>query len=309
VPRSLDDLLRLAAAAFLTVALAACGGEKTASTRGDVTPLRIAEPGALALDPSGGLLVADRGLHRVVRIDLASGSRRLAVTGIRDIVAVAFDDMGRLYMCAGERIYRVDGARKTVIAGTGERGHAGDLGPATEASLAGAGGFEVDHDGTIVIAEYDNTIRFIHPNGIIETLAGTGKEGYAGDGGPARQALVAHPHDISIRRHGVVVADSHNGVLRFIADSGSIKTLARGFVAPIAVEGGPGNVLYVADGREGTIFRLPPGGGERERVGSASAPIGLAVDGEGNVYVSELDGERRVLRISPGGQVRTLATP
>jgi serine/threonine protein kinase, bacterial len=189
-----------------------------------------------------------------------------------------------------------------VVAGTGERGHDGDLGPATKASLAGAVGFEVDHDETIVIAEYDNTVRFIHPNGIIETLAGTGEEGYAGDGGPARQALVAHPHDVSIRRNGVVVADSHNGVLRFIADSGWMGTLARGFVSPIAVEGGPGNALYVADGGRDSIYRLAPGARRPRRVGGASGPIALAVGADGNVYVSELSGAKRVLRIAPDGR-------
>jgi sugar lactone lactonase YvrE len=287
--------------------LAGCSGGERSSTLADAKQLRIEEPGALALDSAGGLYVADRARHRVVRIDLASGQRRVAVTGVPDIVALAFDDMGRLYVNGGERIYRVEGANKTLIAGTGERGHDGDLGPATDAQLAGPVGFEVDHDETIVIAEYDNTVRFIHPDGIIETLAGSGKAGYAGDGGPARQALVAHPHDISIRRNGVVVADSHNRVLRFIADSGSIRTLSRGFEAPLVVEGGPGNSLYVADGGRDAIVRLGPGERRPVVVGAAAGPIGLAVDADSNVYVSELKGERRLLRISPDGATTVLS--
>jgi serine/threonine protein kinase, bacterial len=243
----------------------------------------------------------------VIRIDLDSGDRSVAVTGIRDIVGLAFDDMGRLYVGAGERIYRVDGASKTVIAGTGERGHEGDLGPATEASLAGAGGFEIDHDETIYIAEYDNTVRFIHPDGVIETLAGTGEEGYTGDGGPARQALVAHPHDVAVRKNGVVVADSHNRVLRFIAHAGWMRTLARGFEAPVVVEGGPGDALYVADAGQNAIFRLAPGKWRPRLVGEATVPFGLAVDSDENVYVSELDGERRVLRIAADGTTTVLS--
>jgi sugar lactone lactonase YvrE len=287
--------------------MAACSGDDEGLTGATNEPLRIAEPGALAVGSAGDLYVADRALHRVIRIDLDSGKRSVAATGIRDIVALAFDDMGRLYVGAGERIYRVDGASKTVIAGTGERGHEGDLGPATEASLAGAGGFEIDHDETIYIAEYDNTVRFIHPDGVIETLVGTGEAGYAGDGGPARQALVAHPHDVAIRRDGVVIADSHNGVLRFAAHSGFITTLADGFVAPIAVAGGPGDALYVADGEQGTIFRLAPGRRKPKPVGEATVPIGLAIDHDGNVYVSELGGERRVLRIAPDGTESVLS--
>jgi sugar lactone lactonase YvrE len=292
----------------MAACVAGCGGGETGTTNTPQAPLRIAEPGALALDSSGALYVADRALHRVIRIDPASGKRSVAVTGIRDIVALAFDDMDRLYVGAGERIYRVDGSDKSVIAGTGERGHSGDLGPATEASLAGLGGFEIDHDETIFIAEYDNTVRFIHPDGTIETLAGIGKAGYSGDGGPARQARFAHPHDVAIRGNGVVIADSHNGVLRFVHQAGWIETFARGFDAPIAVAGGPGNVVYVADGRENAIFRLAPGTRRRERIADATSPIAMAVDAESNVYVSELGGERRVLWIAPDGTT-TVVSP
>ncbi|MBA3747260.1 MAG: hypothetical protein H0W96_07160 [Solirubrobacterales bacterium] len=62
------------------------------------------------------------------------------------IVGVAYDDMGRLYVSSGERIYRIDGKRKMVVAGTGARGHSGDGGPATTAELGGAGSFDVDQD-------------------------------------------------------------------------------------------------------------------------------------------------------------------
>ena len=297
----------LGLAALLAACLAACAGDEEGSTRASKPPLRIAEPGALAADHAGALYVADRALHRVIRIDLASGSRSVAVTGIRDIVALAFDDMDRLYVGAGERIYRLDGPGKTLMAGTGERGHGGDLGPATEASLAGLSGFELDHDETIYIAEYDNTVRFIHPDGIIETLAGTGRAGYAGDGGPARQALVAHPHDVAVRRNGVVIADSHNGVLRFASHAGWIETLARGFEAPVVVEGGQGEALYVADAGKNAIFRLAPGKWRPELVGEALVPFGLAFGADGNVYVSELEGERRVLRIAPDGTTSVLS--
>lgn len=265
------------------------------------------EPGALALDQSGGLMVADRRLNRVVRIDLGSGRRRVVVTGLRDIVAVAFDDMGRLYVGAGDRIYRVSGSRKILVAGNGRRGHSGDGGPATAASFGGISGFEVDHDEAIVVAEYDNRIRLISPDGTVSTIAGTGEEGYAGDGGAARTALLRHPHDLALRiDREVVVADSHNGVLRRITPTGNIETLARGFAAPVAVKGAPGNALYVADGGANAVFRVEADGSGRRRVGRASGPFNLAVDVGNNVYVSELAGARRLLRISAAGRVRVL---
>ena len=291
--------------AALAAVAAACSGDTAAAPERTVPPVRIAEPGALALDSRGGLLVADRKLNRVVRIDLRTGRRRLVATRLRDIVALAFDDMGRLYVGAGDRILRLDGARRTVIAGTGRRGRTGDGGPATAATIGGLGGFEVDHDETVTIAEYDNGIRFVDEAGRISTIAGTGKEGYAGDGGPARAALLRHPHDLALRiDREVIVADSHNRVLRRIAPDGRISTFADGFSSPIAVKGGPGNTLYVADGGAGAIVRLSPDGRTRTVVGRANGPINLAVDQTG-VYVSEIAGARRVLRIA-GGRTRVL---
>lgn len=301
---------RTAVSGLLAAAAVACGGETRAAPAGPEAaprPVPIVEPGALALDFAGGLLVADRRLNRVVRIDLRSGRRRVAVTGLRGIVALAFDDMGRLYVAAGDRIYRIVGSRKILVAGNGRRGHSGDGGPATAASFGGIGGFEVDHDEAIVVAEYDNRIRFIRPDGVVSTFAGTGEEGYAGDAGPARLALLRHPHDLALRiDREVVVADSHNGVLRRIAPDGTISTLAGGFAAPVAVKGGPGNSLYVADGGANAVFRVEPDGVSRRRVGRATGPFNLAVDSANNVYVSELAGARRVLRIAPTGRVRVL---
>ena len=291
--------------AALAAVAAACSGDTAAAPERTVPPVRISEPGALALDSRGGLLVADRKLNRVVRIDLRTGRRRLVATRLRDIVALAFDDMGRLYVGAGDRILRLDGARRTVIAGTGRRGRTGDGGPATAATIGGLGGFEVDHDETVTITEYDNGIRFVDEAGAISTIAGTGEEGYAGDGGPARAALLRHPHDLALRiDREVIVADSHNRVLRRIAPDGRISTFADGFSSPIAVKGGPGNTLYVADGGSGAIVRLSPDGRTRTVVGRANGPINLAVDQTG-VYVSEIAGARRVLRIA-GGRTRVL---
>lgn len=291
--------------AALLALSAACSGDTAAAPERAVPPIRIAEPGALALDSRGGLLVADRKLNRVVRIDLRTGRRRVVATRLRDIVALAYDDMGRLYVGAGDRILRLDGARRTVVAGTGRRGRTGDGGPATAATIGGLGGFEVDHDETITIAEYDNGIRFVDGTGTISTIAGTGEEGYAGDGGPARAALLRHPHDLALRiDREVIVADSHNGVLRRIAPDGTISTFADGFSSPIAVKGGPGNTIYVADGGAGAIIRLSPDGRTRTVVGRANGPINLAVDQTG-VYVSEIAGARRVLRIA-GGRTRVL---
>src|SRR5262245_43864135 len=102
----------------LLLVVAATGADASGAKR-KPKPVRIGERGALTFDYRGGLLVADRKLNRVVRINLRTGKRRVAVTGLRDIVGLGYDDLLRLYVAAGDRIYRVAGGRKTVIAGNG----------------------------------------------------------------------------------------------------------------------------------------------------------------------------------------------
>jgi DNA-binding beta-propeller fold protein YncE len=160
---------------------------------------------------------------------------------------------------------------------------------------------------TITAAEYGNCIRFIDEHGKISTIAGTGEEGYSGDGGPATSALLRHPHDVAIRiDREVIVVDSHNGALRRIDPAGIITTIASGFRAPVAVQGGAGNTLFVADGGANAIFKLSPDGRTRRVVGRAVGPFYLAVDERDTLYVSELAGARRVLMIPRVGRTRVL---
>lgn len=285
------------------------GGADAAQPKPKPRPIPIVEPGALAIDYQGGLAVADRKLNRVVRIDLRTGARRILVAGLREIDAVTYDDQFRLYVGSANRIYRIDGRRKVLLAGTATRAYTGDGGPATAASLDGLGGFDVDHDETIVLSEYDNRVRFIGPDGKISTIAGTGEEGYAGDGGPATKALLEHPHDIATRAdREVVIADSQNGVLRRVDPAGVITTLAKGFRAPVVVQGGPGNSLFVADAGANAIYKLTPDGSSRRVVGRATAPAYLSVDENDTLFVAELAGARRVLLIPRDGRTRVLVT-
>ena len=75
----------------LLLVVAVTGGDASGAKR-KPRPIRILEPGALTFDYRGGLLVADRKLHRVVRINLRTGKRRVVVTGLRDIVGLSIDD-------------------------------------------------------------------------------------------------------------------------------------------------------------------------------------------------------------------------
>ena len=76
----------------------------------------------------------------------------------------------------------------------------------------------------------------------------------------------------------MVIADSHNGVLGRVDPAGMITTLAKGFQAPVALQGGAGNTLFVADAGANAIYKLTPDGSSRRLVGRATAPAYLAVD-------------------------------
>jgi sugar lactone lactonase YvrE len=137
--------------------------------------------GRIALGPDGSLYVADTGNHRIRRID-------------------------------PEGII-------TTVAGSGEAGHAGDGGPATEAMLDSPVDIAVASDGTLYIADTQNScIRRVTTEGIMQTIAGQcGRRGFAGDGQAPQQALFDRPYGIALAaRGGLYVADTHNHRLRLM---------------------------------------------------------------------------------------------
>ena len=112
---------------------------------------------------------------------------------------VARDAAGKLYIsdtgvyCSGPggvTIRKVDPhGTITTVAGTGEEGYSGDGGPATKAQLNFPFAVAVDREGNLFISDESNQrIRKVNKDGIITTFAGTGEEGYSGDGGPATSA-------------------------------------------------------------------------------------------------------------------------
>jgi sugar lactone lactonase YvrE len=256
-------------------------------------PADIRAPLGLAIGPDGALYVADVQGTTVVRIDLSTRTRKVAARGLDKPLYVAFDRVGRLLVVdATNRIYRFDsGGARVVIAGNGRRDHSGDGRRATEASLAGAGGMDIDPQGRLVIAEYDGWIRVVEADGTIGTLAGNGTEGYSGDDGPARSAVLRHPHDVAVMLDGsIVVADSHNQAIRRIAPDGRIRTIASGLSAPVGVAPARGGGVYVAEG-DGLISLIGPDG-KHTRIAGAATPFGIASDDSGNVYFSELESHR-----------------
>ena len=249
---------------------------------------------------------------------------------------VAVDSEGNVYVADEYRIRRIDTQGViTTIAGTGECCYGGDGGPATDAQLS-ANDVAVDATGNVYVAGYGHRIRRIDTQGVITTIAGTGRRGYAGDGGPATEAQFNDADDLAVDGAGnVYVADSRNHRIRRIDTHGVITTIAGTGERGYGGDGGPatdaqlsandvavdatGNV-YVADSDNHRIRRIDTQGvittiagtGERGYGGDGGPatdaqldPSGVAADATGNVYV--LDAENgRIRRIDAQGVITTL---
>lgn len=131
----------------------------------------------------------------------------------------------------------------TTAAGTGERGFAGDGGPALQAQLNGPFDVGFDPAGNLYFSDtFNHRIRRIDGRtGVITTVAGNDGAGYSGDGGPATAAAFNEPYGIAVDRNGnIYVADRHNHCVRRIdAGSGVVTTFAGNGVAGYAGDGSP----------------------------------------------------------------------
>jgi sugar lactone lactonase YvrE len=249
------------------------------------TTAPLNSPTGLAVDTAGNLFIADRGNHRVRRVDAATGRiRTVAGTGMPGYVRdgyratiaqlsspsdVAVDAAGNLFIAdtSNGRVRRVDAGtgRITTVAGTGEYDDGGDGGPAKAAALLFPADVTVDAAGNFFVADrYNHRVRRVDAlTGRIETVAGTGMQGYNGDGQPAAEAWLSYPTGLAVDAAGnLFVADTSNGRVRRVdAATGLITTVA-----------GTGVFGYAGDNGSATTARL-------------STPADVAVDSAGNLFV------------------------
>ena len=194
---------------------------------------RLSRPSAVAIDAFGEVYIADTGNHRIRKVangivTTVAGSSRSGFEGDggpADLAAlsspegVAVDMFGTIFI-ADTRNHRVrkvdlDGSITTVM-GTGRYGYGGDGALAVRASLALPQGVAVDWRGGIYIADSGNdSVRRIDSLGIAETIAGTGRRGRDGDGGPSDRALLNSPAGLYVDvRSEVYIADAENRSIR-----------------------------------------------------------------------------------------------
>lgn len=172
----------------------------------------------------------------------------------------------------------------TTIAGNGTTGYNGDGKIATSAELAYPAGIAIDGSGEIYIADMNNNcIRKMDIKGIISTFAGNGTAGYSGDGGPAISGELKTPYSVAVDGSGNVFILAHgNNCIRKVNTSGIISTIA-----------GNGNQGYKGDGGYATA-------------GELNYPNGIAIDGSGNLYITDA-GNYVIRKVSTSGIISTIA--
>jgi DNA-binding beta-propeller fold protein YncE len=257
-----------------------CGtGEKGfAGDGGNATRALLNEPYGVVIDRSGRVFFADRLNGRVRAIDntgiittlagdgsgIYSGDGGPAASaGLVEPNGLALDaEQGRLYIAdvAGHRVRVVDlrGGTIETFAGTGEARHDGDGRPAIEAGVFGARAVAFAPDGSLYVMERQGScIRRIR-DGIIETVAGTGARGYAGDGGDARHAVFAAPKEMAVGPSGdIYVVDTENHAIRRIdTQTGVVTTIASGLARPHGAVVAPDGSVLVGDSEHHQVIRL-----------------------------------------------------
>jgi sugar lactone lactonase YvrE len=223
------------------------------------------------------------------------------------------------------------------IAGTGTEGFSGDSGPATSAKIASPTAIVADPTGNLYFADRDNhCVRKIDTAGDITTIAGSGIEGYDGDGGPATSALLDSPTGVALDRAGnLFVADTNNHRIREVSN-GIITTYAGTGVASFCGDGGPpasaclffpkgiafdsSGGLYIADSGNnrvrlitggiistiaGAAFQGDAGDGGPAAAAALDVPSGVMVDSSGTLYIADASNER--IRAVSGGVISAFA--
>lgn len=213
-------------------------GDGTKGYAGDGGPgakAQLKEPHDCVFDGKGGLLIADVADSRVRRLDLKTGEI-------------------------------------STIAGTGVKVRSGDGGPADKAGFAGSRALAVDprNSDIYVVEREGNSIRRIDGRtGIVTPFAGTGKNGYEGDGGPAMKATFNGPKGLFCDVKGnLYVIDTENHAIRCID--------------PMT-----GNITTVAGGRRG-----PGGDGGPATAAGLDRPHGVCIGPDGALYIADSENHR-----------------
>ncbi len=325
---------------------------------GPATEASTLMPDAICLDANDNLYVGEKYGFRVRKVDAESGIvTTLAGTGVPGFgeeglhgsethvnaceAGIWADPDGTVFWgdCSG-RLRRCDGQTgvvTTVLGGTTV--HDGE--PATSAFVNSPGGLSVGPNGDVYVADtWNQRIRAIDATtGVIRGVAGNGARAYGGDGGPANEAYLGNPHDVSVDSQGrVVIADTRHGHVRRVDEDGIIRNVAgaafqwdkgdggpalgANLVHVLSVAHGPDDDIYVGDGGVGRIRKVDAvtgiittvagtglpgytGDGGPATDARIGAPTAIRFDGDGNMYFADKD-HHVVRKVDTDGIITTI---
>jgi sugar lactone lactonase YvrE len=283
-------------------------GTGTAAMSGDGGPALSAAlnlPRDTAIGPDGSIYVADTYNQRIRRIDAVTrvittvagtggssfnGDNQLATRATLKWphdVTVAADGTVFIADSNHHRVRRIDPATGiiTTVLGTGVAGIGVDGVPGTTSQAKNPKSVAL-FGGNLYVADLSDRVRRVDlTTGIVTTVAGTGTTGYSGDGGPAVAAQLNAPQRLAIDSVGnIYIADAGNNAVRRVdASSGIITTVAGTGVAGFRGDGGPATSAQLRK------------------------PRGIALDGDGLLYVAD-SGNHRIRSVDlVTGTIRTIA--
>jgi len=198
---------------------------------------------------------------------------------------VAVDGQGNVYIADSDDscVRLVDGnGIITTVFGTGALISSIEGGQPTQADLSRPEAVAVDRWGNLFIADLLNhRIHKVDKKGVTSTVAGRGRHGFQGDGGPSTTARLHKPRGVAVDREGnLFIADTYNSRVRKVDRDGIIITVAGTGVSGFGGDGGPAI--------EACLFW----------------PAGLALDNEDNLYIGDR-GNNRIRRVDRNGIITT----
>jgi RHS repeat-associated protein len=307
------------------------------------------DPGARTLQLGGGRRRSAESIAGVITTVAGNGvlgsdgDDGLAIEAklaLPDGIAVGADGSVFIADAAASRVRRVAPSGViTTVAGNGLIGSGGDGGLATAAQLFQPHGIAIGGDGSLFIADAGNhRIRRVRPDGIIVTVAGSGVQGFEGDGGPATSAKLFQPFGVATATDGsLFIADTANSRIRRVGPDGVITTIAGTGDSDFGGDGGPATAaflsfpqhlavapdgsLYVTDAFNNRIRRVAPDGVITTAAGTGTSgfsgdggpatlaqlvPASIAVGRDGSLFISDA-GNHRIRRVAADGIITTWA--
>lgn len=248
---------------------------------------------------------------------------------------IAFDSLGNAYIAdtGNVRIRKVSSGILSTYAGTGTGYISGDGGPAIEAEIYTISSLAVDVDNNLyLLAPLSHRVRVVDfTTKIINAFAGNGTEGDAGNGGPAVDAELHNDNAISIKDGNLYISQLQFGMKYVDISSGTIDEFFSShicassawdgdtlyFVSEDSSSGGSfvkkrdsGGTVTVFAGQIGVDGYSGDGGPAVDAALDFSSgfggQVGLAVDGDGNLYIADI-GNHAIRKVDTSGNILTIA--